>query len=108
QEQGGPGPGGPGGARLVVTKRSSARATVAVARLRPRGRLAIIGLGPGARDLLAPRAVTELRRASVVVGLDQYVDQIRDLLRPATDIRESGLGHEEERARTAVTQAQHG
>jgi cobalt-precorrin 5A hydrolase / precorrin-3B C17-methyltransferase len=96
------------GPTLVAEKRASAMATVAIARHAPRGRLAIIGLGPGARDLLAPRAVTELRRASVVVGLDQYVDQIRDLLRPGTDVRESGLGHEEERARTAVTQAQHG
>ena len=33
-------------------------ATVAIARHRPRGRLAIIGLGPGARDLLTPRAVS--------------------------------------------------
>ncbi|MEU1165643.1 regulator, partial [Streptomyces sp. NPDC005921] len=31
------------------------------------------------RDLLTPRARAELRRASVLVGLDQYVDQIRDL-----------------------------
>ena len=56
--------------------------TVAVGRFPARGRLAIVGLGPGARDLLTPRAVAELRRASVVVGLDQYVDQVRDLLRP--------------------------
>ena len=59
-------------------------ATVALARRAPRGRLAVVGLGPGARDLLTPRAGAELRRASVVVGLDQYVDQIRDLLRPGT------------------------
>ncbi|MCW2778377.1 MAG: Cobalamin biosynthesis protein CbiG / Cobalt-precorrin-3b C17-methyltransferase, partial [Frankiales bacterium] len=41
---------------LVVTKEKSAMATVAVARVRPRGRLALVGLGPGARDLLTPRA----------------------------------------------------
>jgi cobalt-precorrin 5A hydrolase/precorrin-3B C17-methyltransferase len=79
-----------------------------VARRRPRGRLAVVGLGPGARDLLTPRARDELRRASVVVGLDQYVDQIRDLLRPGTRIAESGLGAEEERARRAVTEARAG
>ena len=105
QEQGGPGPGGPGGARLVVTKRSSARATVAVARLRPRGRLALIGLGPGARDLMAPRAVEELRRASVVVGLDQYVDQVADLISPGAQVMASGLGEEEQRAGVAVSEA---
>lgn len=120
--------GGPGGepagtgsdpgtrAPLLVPKtRSTPReataapmATVAVARRRPRGRLAVVGLGPGARDLLTPRARAELQRASVLVGLDQYVDQIRDLLRPGTRVRESGLGAEEERARAAVAQAREG
>jgi cobalt-precorrin 5A hydrolase/precorrin-3B C17-methyltransferase len=92
-------------AELVVEKRVSAHATVAVARLRPRGRLAIVGLGPGARDLLTPRAVAAVRRAALVVGLDQYVDQIRDLLRPGTEVIVSGLGGEERRARAAVEAA---
>ena len=93
---------------LLVPKRKSAMATAAVARLRPRGRLALVGLGPGARDLLTPRASAELRRASVVVGLDQYVDQVRDLLRPGTRILASGLGEEEARARDAVAEARAG
>ncbi|MFI1091498.1 precorrin-3B C(17)-methyltransferase [Streptomyces sp. NPDC020917] len=96
------------GPELLVPKRKSAMATAAVARRRPRGRLAVVGLGPGARDLLTPRASAELRRASVVVGLDQYVAQIRDLLRPGTRVLESGLGAEEERARTAVAEARAG
>ena len=93
---------------LVAAKQKSAMATAAVARIRPRGRLALVGLGPGARDLLPPRAVTELRRASVVAGLDQYLDQVRDLLRPGTRVLASGLGDEEERARMAVAEAQRG
>lgn len=103
-----------GGGELLVPKRKSApdgrapMATCAVVRRTTRGRLAVVGLGPGARDLLTPRAREELRRASVLVGLDQYVDQIRDLLRPGTKLIESGLGAEEERARTAVAEAQKG
>jgi cobalt-precorrin 5A hydrolase / cobalt-factor III methyltransferase / precorrin-3B C17-methyltransferase len=105
-----------GAADLLVPKTRSvppregraASATAAVARRCPRGRLAVVGLGPGARDLLTPRARDELRRASVVVGLDQYVDQIRDLLRPGTRVAESGLGAEEERARRAVVEARAG
>ncbi|MCM2414880.1 precorrin-3B C(17)-methyltransferase [Streptomyces sp. RKAG290] len=103
-----------GGGELLVPKRKSqpegraAMATCAVVRRAVRGRLAVVGLGPGARDLLTPRAREELRRASVLVGLDQYVDQIRDLLRPGTTILESGLGAEEERARTAVAEARKG
>jgi cobalt-precorrin 5A hydrolase/precorrin-3B C17-methyltransferase len=100
------------GGELLVPKRKSAAspamATCAVVRRPGRGRLAVVGLGPGARDLLTPRAKAELRRASVLVGLDQYVDQIRDLLRPGTRILESGLGAEEERARTAVEEARKG
>ncbi|MEH0846361.1 precorrin-3B C(17)-methyltransferase [Micromonospora sp. CPCC 205711] len=94
-----------GGGTLLVPKTASAMATVAVARHAPRGRLAVVGLGPGAADLRTPRAVAELRRAAVVVGLDQYVDQVRDLLRPGTRVLASGLGAEEERARAAVTEA---
>ncbi|MCX4761046.1 precorrin-3B C(17)-methyltransferase [Streptomyces sp. NBC_01275] len=103
------------GGELLVPKRKSTRAdgqpamaTCAVVRRPVRGRLAVVGLGPGARDLLTPRALAELRRAAVLVGLDQYVDQIRDLLRPGTRILESGLGAEEERARTAVAEARKG
>ncbi|MET7908705.1 precorrin-3B C(17)-methyltransferase [Streptomyces avermitilis] len=100
------------GGELLVPKRKSAAqpamATCAVVRRPARGRLAVVGLGPGARDLLTPRARDELRRASVLVGLDQYVDQIRDLLRPGTRVLESGLGAEEERARTAVAEARRG
>ncbi|NUT26784.1 MAG: precorrin-3B C(17)-methyltransferase [Streptomyces sp.] len=103
------------GGELLVPKRKSERAdgqpamaTCAVVRRPGRGRLAVVGLGPGARDLLTPRAKAELQGASVLVGLDQYVDQIRDLLRPGTRVLESGLGAEEERARTAVAEARKG
>ncbi|MFF3855413.1 precorrin-3B C(17)-methyltransferase [Micromonospora sp. NPDC002575] len=98
-------PGRRADATLVAPKTASAMATVAVARHAPRGRLAIVGLGPGAADLRTPRALAELRRAAVVVGLDQYVDQVRDVLRPGTRILASGLGAEEERARAAVAEA---
>ncbi|WP_405361656.1 cobalamin biosynthesis protein [Kitasatospora sp. NBC_00085] len=72
----------PGG-ELVVPKRKSATATVAVARAAVRGRLAVIGLGPGERDLIVPRAEAELRRASVVVGAPGALAVAAELLRPA-------------------------
>ncbi|MEU4680089.1 precorrin-3B C(17)-methyltransferase [Micromonospora sp. NPDC023737] len=95
----------PADAELLVPKTASAMATVAVARHAPRGRLALVGLGPGAPDLRTPRAVAELRRAAVVVGLDQYLDQVRDVLRPGTRVLASGLGAEQARARAAVSEA---
>lgn len=96
------------GAELVVEKVKGDTVTVAVARVRVRGRLAVVGLGPGAADLRVPRAEAELRRASVVVGLDQYVDQVAHLLRPGTEVRASGLGDEEQRAADAVALAAQG
>lgn len=96
------------GAELVVEKIKGANVTAAVARVRVRGRLAVVGLGPGAADLRVPRAEAELRRASVVVGLDQYVDQVAHLLRPGTEVRASGLGDEEQRAADAVALAAEG
>jgi cobalt-precorrin 5A hydrolase/precorrin-3B C17-methyltransferase len=93
---------------LVVEKTKSAMATVAVSRIRARGRLSVVGLGPGARDLLTPRAVEALRASSVWVGLDQYVDQVRDLARPGTRFLETALGKEEERAHSAVAEAAKG
>jgi cobalt-precorrin 5A hydrolase / cobalt-factor III methyltransferase / precorrin-3B C17-methyltransferase len=96
------------GAELIAAKRASAHATVAVARVRPRGRLTVIGIGPGARDLLTPRAVAALRRSAVVAGLDAYLEQVADLLRPGTRVLASGLGAEQERAAEAVAQARAG
>jgi len=57
---------------------------------------------------MTPRAVAELRRASVVVGLDQYVDQIADLIMPGTQVMISGLGEEEQRAAAGVSEAMAG
>jgi cobalt-precorrin 5A hydrolase/precorrin-3B C17-methyltransferase len=93
---------------LVVEKTKSPMATLAVSRIRARGRLSVVGIGPGARDLLTPRAVEALRASSVWVGLDQYVDQVRDLARPGTRFLETGLGKEEERAHSAVAEAAKG
>jgi cobalt-precorrin 5A hydrolase/precorrin-3B C17-methyltransferase len=93
---------------LAVPKIKGANVTVAAARIRPRGRLAIVGLGPGAADLRVPRADAELRRSSIVVGLDQYVDQVAHLFRPGTEVRASGLGDEEQRAADAVALAAKG
>jgi len=97
-----------GAAELVVPERSSEGASVAVARVRPRGRLALVGTGPGARDLLTPRAIRELRRASVVAGLGRSLDQVADLLRVGTRVRRSKPGAEEECGQEAVREARQG
>lgn len=81
---------GGGRVEMAVEKVKGADVTVAAARVLPRGRLALIGLGPGGADERTPRAEAELRRASVVVGTDECVAQVRHLLRPGTEVRADG------------------
>lgn len=104
---------GPQG-RLVVAKRKSRRATCAVAEapapIRPeavgrgRGRLAVVGIGPGAADWLTPEARRLLAGADAVVGYRLYLDLVRPLIAGA-EIFTSALGAEEARVRQALTLA---
>ncbi len=71
------------------------------------GHLAIIGLGPGSRDLLAPRAVQMIQVCDIVIGYRLYIEQIQDLLADK-DIHLSELTQEVERATLAVQQARNG
>ena len=103
--------------KLVVPKRKSSRATCAIARARrpiaiesvgrPRGRLAIIGIGPGDPRWRTAEASTALAQASDVVGYSLYLD----LLDPAIAGKErhvSAIGEEETRARLALDLAAEG
>lgn len=72
------------GAVLVVPKTKGRRVTVAIARGtkeidptkvgRARGRLAVVGLGPGTAELLTPRASAALGMATDIVGYGLYLD----------------------------------
>ncbi|MCK2242558.1 MULTISPECIES: cobalamin biosynthesis protein [unclassified Crossiella] len=84
---------------LAAEKTPRGNVTVAAARIRPRGRLAVIDLGPGHPDLRVPRAEAELRKAAVVVGTEQDLAQVRTLVRPGTELWSSGNPYE------AATQA---
>ncbi len=68
------------------------------------GRLAIVGLGPGSRDLLAPRAMQVIEEYELIIGYRGYIEQIRELLADK-EVYESDLTHEIERATLAVQQA---
>ena len=96
---------GPGG-ELVVPKRASATATVAIARRRrPRGHLAVVGLGPGDARHRTPAAEHAVRRAQLVIGYRAYLDQCADLLTPAQDVVASPIGDETVRATEALAAA---
>jgi len=96
------------GAELVAEKRKSGMATVAVGRLPARGRLSIVGLGPGDDALIPPLARDALAASELVVGLEQYVEPITHLLRPGTRVSTPPLGSEVERAKEALAEVRAG
>ena len=96
------------GAELLLEKRKSEVATCAIGRLLVRGRLAMVSLGPGDETLIPPLAREALAGSELVVGLGQYVERIRHLLRPGTRVLELPLGDEIERARRAIEEARAG
>ncbi len=96
---------------LIAPKAKSRRATCAIARAthilepsaigRPRGRLCIVGLGPGTGDWRTPEADAAIRSATDLVGYRLYLD----LLGPLADGKarhDYALGEEENRCRAAL------
>jgi cobalt-precorrin 5A hydrolase/precorrin-3B C17-methyltransferase len=107
---------GPGGV-LVVPKKKSRRATCAVARAlapidaaaigRPRGKLAVIGIGPGDPSWRTPEASAGLAQATDIVGYGLYLDLLGRTIDGKTR-HASGLGEEEARVRLALDLAADG
>ena len=77
---------------LAAEKFKRDNVTVAAARVLPRGRLALVGLGPGAAEERTPRADAEIRRAAFVVGTPEAIDAVSSVLRAGTEIRHDGAG----------------
>ncbi|MBA3474973.1 MAG: precorrin-3B C(17)-methyltransferase, partial [Rubrobacter sp.] len=95
-------------AELLLEKRKSSNATVAIGRLPVRGRLTLVSLGPGEDALIPPLAREALAASELVVGLEQYVERVRHLLRPGTRVHTLPLGDEVARAEKAIAEARAG
>jgi cobalt-precorrin 5A hydrolase/precorrin-3B C17-methyltransferase len=103
--------------RLVVTKRKSARVTCAIAEApevidatgvgRARGKLAIVGIGPGSAEWLTPEARRLLETSDAAVGYSLYLDLVAPLIAHAERF-DSALGSEEARVRQALSLAAEG
>ena len=101
---------GPDGT-LIVPKRKSRHATCAIARAaapidaaalgRARGRLAIVGIGPGDAAWRTPEASALLAEASEIVGYGLYLDLLGRTT-AGKNVHPSAIGAEEERTRLAL------
>ncbi len=72
-----------------------------------RGKLLVIGFGPGSFEHITKRAREAIEESDVVIGYTTYVDLIRGLL-THQQIVSTGMTEEVSRAREAVRQAQQG
>jgi cobalt-precorrin 5A hydrolase / precorrin-3B C17-methyltransferase len=99
------------GGELLVPKRKSANATVAVARrghtTPSPGKLTLVGMGPGPLDLMAPRARAALRDATLLIGYRGYLELLTSLVAESR-MRSYDLGEERERAAEAIRLAREG
>jgi cobalt-precorrin 5A hydrolase / precorrin-3B C17-methyltransferase len=96
---------------LVVAKQKSHRATCAVARAaqpivahaigRARGKLAVIGIGPGDPSWRTPEASVALAQATDVVGYGLYLDLLGRAI-GGKRLHAGVIGEEEARARLAL------
>ena len=106
-----------GQGELAVPKKKSARATCAVGRspaaLAPetlgmkRGRLTVVGIGPGAENWRTPAVTRALANADEVVGYRLYLDLVDDVIR-GKPRHDSALSEEEARVRIALERAAEG
>lgn len=72
-----------------------------------RGKLLVIGFGPGDAKHITTRAVEALRESDLIFGYKTYVDLIQDLLTEQTVVS-TGMTEEVSRAQEAVKQAELG
>lgn len=73
-----------------------------------KGKIVVVGCGPGSREDLTPAAERAIREADVIVGYKYYMPFIEDLANSKAEIYESGMRMEEERVAFAIERAKEG
>lgn len=67
----------------------------------------VVGLGPGGREQMTPRAVSALRQCDVITGYAVYIDLIKDYF-PDKELLVTPMKKEVERCRLALDRARQG
>lgn len=107
-----------GGGRLLVPKQKKGNVTVAIAvnavrssefivrskgkeQSTKKGKIYVVGTGPGSLDHITPAAKEAIRDSDVIVGYGTYLDLIRKLLQDK-DVLSTGMTQEVDRCRRAI------
>ncbi|MCW3134755.1 MAG: precorrin-3B C(17)-methyltransferase [Methanophagales archaeon] len=64
--------------------------------------LSVVGIGPGALDLMTERARVRISSADVIMGNERYIELIKDILPASAEVIIGRMGTEVERAKKAV------
>ena len=73
-----------------------------------RGRVSVVGIGPGSLEHLTPKARSEIESADVVVGYGTYIKLIQAIVKKDAEVFSGTMGKEVERAQIAVDKAKEG
>lgn len=69
--------------------------------------LSVVGIGPGALDLLTERARERISRADIIMGNERYIELINELIPVSAEVIIGRMGTEVERAKKAVELGKH-
>jgi cobalt-precorrin 5A hydrolase/precorrin-3B C17-methyltransferase len=94
--------------RLVLEKIKFEQATVAVAEIAPRGKLRIVGVGPGSPLHRTRRSEIAIANAEIVIGFRGYLELCSDLLTNGQQRIPYEIGEESKRVERAIEEAEMG
>ncbi len=94
---------------LIVQKQKNSTVTIAIAkRKKPRGKLSIVGIGPGGKDFRTIAAIKSIQQADFIIGYKGYLQLCADLISPSQHQLPYPLGKEVQRAQKAIELAMQG
>lgn len=71
------------------------------------GKLFVVGIGPGSRDYITPAVIKAIKASDIVVGYENYISLIEDLLNGKKVIK-NGMKGEIERVKVAINYVMQG
>ncbi len=76
-------------------------------KMKTKGKIYVVGIGPGNREHMSVRAIEAIQKADVIIGYRTYIDLIRDLV-AGKEVIDSGMKKEVERCNLTLDKAMEG